>query len=284
MPVSANRSADYSFAQATEAAVTLNVLLRNDVMSAFARYCGYLIILFAVLCYFLFGLIFVVSIINGSFPTWLTGDVPTNRFRNVMELLYFGSNLVVLFVGAYAVHFARQQSHEARRQAAEAERTRKIQVYMRIIDMWNSAEIERSRRALASLARNHLDLDLSAICTPDDFIAYILRYWDASGERRLRLRSQEARRVLDLLEYVGSLCRERELDVTQLFDLLGSQIEQVIEDFMLSHICRVRAHYRSGTNYANILFLLEQRKSARSGQLLRGQFSIDGYGFSRAET
>lgn len=264
--------------------MTLNVLLRDDVMSAFAKYCGYLIILFAVLSYFLFGVIFAISIVNGSFPTWLAGDVPTNHFRNVMELLYFASNLVVLLVGGYAVYFAQRQSHEARRQAAEAERTRKVQVYMRIIDMWNSTEIEKSRRALASLARLHLDLYLSEICTPDDFIAYVLRHWDASGQSSLRLRSQEARRVLDLLEYIGSLCRESELDVNQLFDLLGSQIEQIIEDFMLSHIYQVRARYRSGTNYANILFLLEQRKSARSGQLLRGQFSIEGYGFSRAET
>lgn len=262
--------------------MTLNVLLRHDVISAFIKYCGYLIILFAVLSYFLFGLIFAVMIINGSFPTWLAGDAPTNRFRNAMELLYFTANIGVFTVGGYAVYFARKQSLEARKQAAEAERTRKIQVYMRIIDMWNSVEIERSRRTLASIARNHLTLGLADICTTDDFIAYVLRHWDQSELERLRMRSRDCKRVPDFLEYVGSLCRESELEVTQLFDLLGSQIEQVIEDFMLSYICQVRARYRSSTNYANILFLLQHRRLS-NGQQLRGQFSIEGYGFIRVE-
>lgn len=256
----------------------LSILLRNETVVAVTTYIGYLIILLAVTSYLLLSLIFSIVVINGSFPTWLVGGENTNHFRNIMEILYFIANLGIFFVAFYAVTFARRQSLEARRQAAEAERTRKIQVYMKIIDMWNSEDIVKSRRILLRLARNHSYNGYRDLCTSDDYIAFFIRQWDRSRDETLLNRSEDAKKVVDLLEYIGVLVREEELDLIHLFDFLGSKIGQIIGDFMLSYICLIRAQYRSGTNYANALFLLEWWK--RTGQVRTKQFSIDGYGYS----
>jgi hypothetical protein len=256
-------------------------LLRNDIVLNVTTYIGYLITLFAVISYFIVSLIFAAVIINGSFPAWLAGAENTNRFRNVLEILYFVANVGVFAVAFYAVTFARRQSLEARRQAAEAERTRKIQVYMRIIDMWNSEEIVTSRRILLNLARNRSYTGYSDLCTSHDYIAFFIRQWDRSRNEILLNRSEQAKKALDLLEYVGALCREGELDLVHLFDFLGAKIEQIIGDFMLCYIHLIRKQNRSGSNYANALFLLQQWQ--RETQVDRKRFSIDGYGFDASD-
>jgi hypothetical protein len=98
----------------------------------------------------------------------------------------------------------------------------------------------------------------------------------ASERADLQQRYGEATKILELLEYIGSLCRRGELDTDYIFDFMGSAVQQITEDFLLSHIVTIRRRFGSGSNYANVLYLMEQARAAE--QATGNKFRIGGYG------
>ena len=189
---------------------------------------------------------------------------------DLSQLLNNFATTAVLFVAIFAFFATRGQ-------LKEAENVRKIQVYMKIIDMWDSDGVANSRKIITALSSEWNKCGLKEICLVDDYINYRLTLMISSKHETDHERYKTAVKVLELFEYIGILVREGEIDRSHIFDFMGSNIIQITETYMLSHIVTTRRRFNVKSNYANVLFLLQEaRKAGRVSSV--SQFTIDGFG------
>ena len=210
-------------------------------------------------------LFFLISYMNKAFV--VAGPDPVRVF----ELLSFLGTLSLPFITVLAGAVAYQQLRES----ADA---RRIYVYLQIINLWNNNEFANSRSILRNFAHQHKVTGCDFFCQASDYIWLVLsRLSDSRNEADI-LFMLKAMKILELIEYIGLLCREKHLNIRHINDFLGSQLEQVAEDYMGTFIAYLRLKYQSESAFANILYLMKESKTAR---VAGAKFRISGFGCTR---
>jgi hypothetical protein len=188
----------------------------------------------------------------------------TNTYKsakNIFELLNLLSGPALVGIAIIAGFVAYFQFNEAKR-------TRTAEVYMRIVEVWNSAENVTTRKLLYDLARefenanqntNDVQFNLERAAYICDKIAEIGKN-DQLKERNYLL-------ILYLFEDLGILCRKKYIKKEDMLDFIGEHIITIVE-FHLPYIKKARKEYMDETMgnalYANAVYLYRLAKTRRN--------------------
>jgi hypothetical protein len=192
---------------------------------------GYVLLLFYVL----------IALIQTAFPTWLSGQIEGNYFRNGFELAFFAASSVFSLVAIYAIKFARQQSKEA-------ENSRLASIYTAIEARWSGGDIKVSRIHFHDLINEYRKTGkpLDSVEFPA-FISAKLHKMSISDPKKYI----ETISIIDFLEYLGMLETKKYLRIADLEPLIGEVVIQY-DNFVGHYIQELGAVYQTQAQNQNL--------------------------------
>jgi hypothetical protein len=221
-----------------------------------------------ILFYILILACFLASILDaGNFLR----EVGANKFRTFFEILSFVSTAFLVPGAAFwAISFARKQ-------AAEAERSRLASVYLELTKRWVDADLTSSRRLLQQAkqkfrtARNQ-DFSGQVITDTvnDDLASYI-------GYCLVKLRGSDLSKfgeyvkILTFFEDLGVLCRQGYVSEDVILDFIGLTVIEIVE-LTADYIRTSRRRHSSDGKvdeavYANLIWLYREAKKFEQVQI-----------------
>lgn len=225
---------------------------------------------------FLVLLLFYILILASLLATVLDAghflDEPThNKFRTFCEVLSFVSTAFLVPVAAFwAISFARKQ-------AAEAERSRLAAVYLEITKRWVDADLAGSRRLLQQAKqkfRNTPGQDFSGDAiteTLNNDVADYIRYCLTALRGKDLSKFGEYVRILTFYEDLGVLCRQGYVSKDVILDFIGLTIVDIVDLCALYIRAARRRHSADGTPeeavYANLIWLYREAKRFEPAQM-----------------
>jgi hypothetical protein len=207
-----------------------------------------------------------VTLIKTVFPHMLSGseiiDVSSERypnyFRNLLEVLFFTSNVVLLSIAIVTVIVARFH-------AKEAENARIASIYMEISSQWSSDKIVDSRMYIITLSDRwknpeYEDDEKAKSHSVGEYIRRVLE----SDRKKSRTLHNTNTAILIFMEDLGVLCKKRYVREEDIFDFIASPIILQME-LLQNYVENVRKAFP--TAYENALALSERAKAARAARL-----------------
>lgn len=194
------------------------------------------------------------------------------HLRNIFEIVFFGSQIVVALVALLALSIAathaehmRQHSDRMKERTEEAVRARKATVYMEINSRFNSREITYSRLKLAYFEELH-----QLLRRPEPVCAFVnaklcamfddayAQFDEANNGESEYTRTTK---LLSFLEDIGLLIERRYVEDRDIIDFMGGVINMTAE-LLEEHIMWLRRRYDNDQAlYANALLLMKRASS-----------------------
>jgi hypothetical protein len=177
-------------------------------------------------------------------PTALEGaGTPSqvNYIRNGLELIYFFTNSIVALFAFVALGTATGQIEHAHL-------ARTATIYADVMKMWESESVLRSRNLLKNLSvvynDNRPDLNLRGIMSPQAYVSSVLFHLRSRKDPVL----DDYTALIDVLEYVGLLCRRGYVEKRDLYDFFAGELKVFLE-LLQDYFAGVRQHVRATGAY-----------------------------------
>lgn len=192
-------------------------------------------------------------------------DGSPNYLRNVLEILsFFATGVLLPGAAIWAGIFARRQADEARKSRETAENIRLSEVYMEIVERWNSRRLFEARKLIFELVDqyNALEPEKKALFeAPQHYIRHCLLTVMADD------RGKRAKYIilLQFFEDLGLLCYKNYIREDDIFDFIGSPIITQME-YLQEYIRAVRTAPDGRivkSRYANAIYLYKAAKKFR---------------------
>jgi len=181
----------------------------------------------------------------------------TNYIRNGLELVYFFTNSIVALFAIIALGTATAQIEHS-------QLARTATVYSDVMKIWNSEEVVRSRKLLKGLSAtyndNKVELCARGISSPEDYVCCVLFHFRDTRDPILTSYTE----IIDVLEYVGLLCRRGYVEKRDLYEFFAGEIVAFM-DLLRAYLSRVRENAYAAKVYpypdaifANALWLSDE--------------------------
>jgi hypothetical protein len=184
--------------------------------------------------------------ITDPFDDYLAhGPSDNNRLINLLEIFYFIANLLLCIVAIFALTFAR-------RQAIEAENTRKASIYLQISALWSSHRTMSSRMYVIGLSDkfgdpSYMDPIKKEASSAPDYIKRVL----LAEQRRSRISHRQKVFIITFLEDLGLLCEKGYVHELDVFEFISTPIVFQV-DLLIDYI---REFSHDGVTYSRTLSL-----------------------------
>jgi hypothetical protein len=193
-------------------------------------------------------------VLDGT-PTLGDASIHANLLRNGLELTSFAATTGLLVTALLAVLFTLDQIEEA-------QNARLADVYMTIVERFNSQEQVNSRKLFYELRKSFKQLNPAL--AGDEFAAkqalYVSQALADLGTTD-PMKEREYLVALYLFEDLGILCRKNYVKKDDIFDLFGDHVISIMTD-LLPYVKRARDDYEdqalADAVYANAAYLFAE--------------------------
>ena len=206
-----------------------------------------------------------VSILSLEFPYALSGtevidlkkgDRVPNYIRNLLEIVFFASQ-ILLFITAIVTLLI------AKAHAKEAENARTASTYMQIAAIWSSERVVASRMYLLTLRDRYRDKSYQDdLKRKSDSLQSYIKNVLHEDRKNSRLEHSKKVAVLTFLEDIGVLCKRGYVKYEDVIDFIAAPITLQTE-LLWDYIQDARGYSPASSTYANALLLYERARRYR---------------------